>query len=317
MRNHLVPQFYLKYFASDPNTINYFDVIHKKFGYKSLVGIAQLQETYPDELEAKFSKYESSFSKVYSQIIDKLLNWRCRYLQIPVLTLEEYNFFQEYIFIQMYRTVIGRINLIKLMNGTIADDDLSLDNLRLESERANEILLNNDFHDIYMKAINNSKPTMTFLCTHKNENLFWTSSNPAALINIFSLHNPTSDIASDITNFNSIYFPMTPHLAVLLIPPELKGYDPIVDTFIHFDNRIFPLDKYKTEEPVEKIIRGMNWSLMSYMDLLDTYTKKESPENTSDKDIRNYHFYLISKRFSETEKAYLNQGLGKVEKRPL
>ena len=248
------------------------------------------------------------------QIIDKLLKRNTAYYQMPILTETEYNSLQKYIFIQFYRTVIGRINLRQLMDLNEDNQHLSLDDLRFESEKSNEILLNADFNDIYNKAIHNSKPTITFFRTDKNENLFWTSSNPAALINIFSLHNPTNDIVNGNTDFNGIYFPMTPHLAALLIPSELKGYNSTIDTFINFNNRILPLDKYELEISVEKVIQGMNWSLMSYMDLLASYTGKEKTLNT---DIRSYHFYLISKRFSETEKNYLRTGLEKIEKRPL
>ena len=315
LRNHLVPQFYLRYFLSNQGQINYFDTVHHVFGHKPLIGIAQLSNTYSDELEKKFSKYESGFSKTYEKIVDKLLKTNPTNYKMPILSLEDYDYFQEYIFVQMYRTINGRINLRRLMGHIKKDYPLSLDNLRIEAEKADEILLNMPFKDIYIKATDKSKPVMTFFRTFKNENLFWTSSNPAVLINIFSLHNPTHDIESDNTDFNSIYFPITPHLAVLLIPPELKGHCPTIDTFIDFNNRMIPLDKYESEESVKKMIRGMNWSLMAYMDLLDTYTKKKTTENISDRDIRNYHFYLISKRFSETEKNYLEKGLGKIEKR--
>lgn len=314
MRNHLVPQFYLKYFLSNQDEINYFDTVHKKFGHKPVVGIAQLEGTYSDELEKKFSKYESEFSKTYTQIVDKLLNTNPVYYNIPILTDAKYNALQEYIIIQMYRTVIGRINLGLLTGYSNEEIPLSLDNLRSESEKRNDILLSMNFDDIYLRAIDKSKPTMIFFRTYKSNNLFWTSSNPATLINIFSLHNPTDDIANGNTDFNSIYFPMTPHLAALLIPPELNGFNPTIDTFINFNNRIFPLDKYKAEINTEKMIRGMNWSLLSYMDLLEPHIEKERSLN---KDIRNYHFYLISKKFSETEKNYLRQGLEKIEKRPL
>ena len=69
MRNHLVPQFYLRYFLSNQGQINYFDTVHHVFGHKPLIGIAQLSNTYSDELEKSFPNMKADFLRPMKKLL--------------------------------------------------------------------------------------------------------------------------------------------------------------------------------------------------------------------------------------------------------
>lgn len=298
IKNHIVPQFYLKHFINNIGKLACYDVILKKFDYKTTQSVPVLKRTYPQSLEFKFAQYENSFKLKYDYIIRELQNYKKEEikLQTKALSKEDYDSLLKFITIQSFRTNKGRINL-RQQYGHQLPNSIDLKNIRTEAEYANQILLEKDFETIYEETkLKDCEPIIVFLKT-KQINL-WTSSDPVVYTHIDSLLNPLDEILGNDKRdcYDCCYFPMTKNLAAVITNSTVDS------PLINYNNMVIPIDGHNnyiiSKEDSQQAARGLNFNLCKYIDFSDV-------NNLASNDFRTYKYYIITSRFQEDDKRYL------------
>lgn len=270
--NHIVPQFYLKYFCNYDNNISVYDIIHENFVFKSTKSICYQKNTYSTDLEKKFSILEDEVAKVYPQIIQKLESNKISYI-----TKKEEHLLLKFIIIQYYRTNLGRCDLY----GQYMDEIINYKNIRINAEQANDILLNKSF-DFIVQSYLEDKLDYDISIYKSNENIFWTFPNPVMVGNNHNLF--IKSYMDESKKYNSLFFTLSPKLCAIINFNKTNKYNHIEIYNLSKNNQ--DKDKY-----------ALYTSLLSNLEFLST--------SSNIKSIKDSHLYIFSKRFNEMDKRFL------------